>query len=228
MPVQAPAPAPAPAVPSNMQNFARGAGMGAGIGGLLGNMFMKNPASGAMNYLNQIPGAISPYYQPYINAGQGALGTLTDQYGQLISNPGQMMNQMGAGFQQSPGYQYNVQQSTNAANQAAAAGGMLGSPQEQQQLAQTTSGLADQDYYNYLDHVTGLYGQGLSGMSGINQMGYNASDQMAQTLASVLADQAGLSYSGQSDRNQQIGGSSAGIGALLGGLLLSPKMLALL
>jgi hypothetical protein len=171
----------------------------------------SNPADAAQPYLNQIPSTITPYYQPYIDAGQQALPTLMGQYNQLISNPAALMNQMGSSFSASPGYQYNVTQATNAANQAAAAGGMVGSPMEQQQLSTTVSGLANQDYYNYLNHVLGLYGQGMSGMSGINTMGYGASDELAKSLANALMSQANLAYSGQAAQNQAQGGMVGGL-----------------
>ena len=104
--------------------------MGATTGSAIGGLFAPwdNPFSGSMDYLNQIPGTITPYYNPYIQAGGRSLNTLENTYNQLLQNPGQTMNQIGSGFQASPGYQYNVQQATNAANQAAAAGGMASRP----------------------------------------------------------------------------------------------------
>jgi hypothetical protein len=168
------------------------------------NLF-NNPANKAQSYLNQIPGTITPYYQPYINAGTQDLGSLQQQLQMLINNPGGMMNKMGAGYQQSPGYQFNVEQATNAANQASAAGGMVGSPQEQQQLATTVTGLANQDYYNYLDHILNMYGMGMKGLGGVAKGGYMASNELAQSLANNLMSQAGLAYSGAANTNQAIG-----------------------
>lgn len=190
---------------------------GAAIGGLLSPSW-SNPYSQAQGYLQQIPGTITPYYQPYINAGQRSLGTLESTYNQLLQNPGQAMNQIGAGYQASPGYQYNVQQATNAANQAAAAGGMQGTMQEQQQLAGTVSGLANQDYYNYLNHALGLYGQGLSGLGGLNTMGYGASTGLAQSLKDVLESQSSAATAQQEAENQRNAAQSAGFGGLIGGI----------
>ncbi len=179
---------------------------GQGIGNLagaymLGNTSYANPADSAMGYLNQIPGTISPYYQPYINAGTGALNTLTGQYTNLINNPTQTMNQIGGTYQASPGYQWQVDQATSAANNAAAAGGMAGSPAEQQQLATTTNQLANQDYWNYVNHGMQQYNTGLSGEQDINHMGYQASNELAQSLANALMSQAKLSYAGTANQN---------------------------
>lgn len=196
-------------------------GNGGGFGGLaevLGGLFQSqqsNPANGAMQYLQGLPGQLKPYFQPYINAGQGALGQLQNQYGNLASNPGGAINQMGAQFEQSPGYNFNVQQQTNAANRAAAAGGMAGSPQEQQNLASTISGTANQDYYNWLSHAMDEQGMGLNGLQGINQMGYNASANLGEDLTNIGQSEAQLQYAGNVNQNQAQGG---GIGAMFGGL----------
>lgn len=168
--------------------------------GLFGSKY-KNPADAAMPYLNQIPGTIKPYYDPYIQAGQQSLGDLMTQYGQLMNDPGQKFAQLGQGFQQSPGYQFQYNQGMNAANSAAQAGGMAGTPYHQQNAANMASNLANQDFYNYMGNIQGLYGQGLQGASGINQMGYNASNELAQSLAAALMNQGGMAYAGQNNQN---------------------------
>ncbi len=50
------------------------------------DQIFPNPANKAQPYLDRVPDTIKPYYQPYINAGQNALGDLQGQYGAL-SNP---------------------------------------------------------------------------------------------------------------------------------------------
>ena len=148
-------------------------GLGAGLGQLFGGSG-GNPFDAASEYYNKIPGAINPYFKPYQEAGQNALSTLTGQYGNLINDPNGLMSRIGAGYQKSPGYDWQLNQGLQAGNNAAAAGGMLGSPQHQQNNQATAQGLANQDYYNYMNKALGLYGTGLSGLQGINQMGFNA------------------------------------------------------
>lgn len=231
----------------------------------------KDPSKGAMKYLNQIPGTISPYYQPYINAGQGALNSLTDQskqltdllpqlmsqysslsgmgpdvqaqYMKLMQDPTAVMNQIGQGYQASPGYNYQVSQATNAANKAAAAGGMLGSPQEQASLAHDITGMANQDYYNYINKglsqyntglqgATGLFNTGLQGQQGLynqginilgdlNKYGYGASNELANALSNNLASMAQLKYAGGANQNMANSGAMSGIMGLLG--MLGPS-----
>jgi hypothetical protein len=185
---------------------------------MLGNIFgTANPANAAMPYLNKIPGTISPLYQPFINAGQWALPQMETQYGSLINNPGGVMNKIGAGYQQSPGYQFNVDQATKAANSAAAAGGMAGSPAEQAALAQQVSGYANQDYNQYLQNALGMYGMGMQGLGGLYQTGYGASTGLAGDLASNLMNQANLAYTGKANQNQQRGGLWGNLAGMFGG-----------
>lgn len=178
--------------------------MGLGLFG--GGNSWTNPADAAMPYLDQIKGQMSKYLDPYFNAGKSALDMTQGQYGKLINDPTFMMNQIGKGYQASPGYQWQVGQATNAANNAAQAGGMVGSPQEQQELAGTVNGLANQDYYNYLNQALGQYQQGLGGMQDISHMGLNAGTSMAENLAQMLMSMANMSYAGAQNSNMHGGG----------------------
>ncbi len=194
------------------------------FGGLFGGGNQNNQyasSQAAMPYLNQIGTNITPYFNPYINAGQQALPQLQQQYGnllgegaglqnqynQLMNDPTSVMNKIGAGFQQSPGYQWQVNQSLGAANRAAAAGGMVGSPAEQQQIAGTVNQLANQDYYNYLNHgmsmyntglqgATNLYGMGLQGEQDLAHMGLSATNSLTDDLMSQYLSQASDAYAG--------------------------------
>jgi hypothetical protein len=188
----------------------------------------NDPSDAANKYLEQIGGAVGPYFDPYISAGKKTLADLMGQYGNLLSDPGALMNKFGQSFQESPGYKFNVDQALGAANRASAAGGMLGSPQQQQNLARTVTGLANQDYGNWMDRALGLYGRGLSGEEGINQMGFNASSQMAQALMDQLMSQASNAYAGGANRNQYEQDKNTGvwdsIAHAIGGLIPGPHI----
>jgi hypothetical protein len=193
-----------------------------GIGSILGSLFGAkggNPGDEAMKYLEQMSGKMGGYLNPYINAGLKDLDILQGQYGKLINDPGAMMAQFGKSFQQSPGYQFQVDQAKQAVNNAAAAGGNLGSMAEQANMANTINGLANQDYYNYLDRTLGLYGQGLHGMQDVYHTGYGASSQMANAIQRQLEQQAQAAYASQAAKNQQQGGFWGSIGGLAGNLI---------
>lgn len=221
----------------NNQNIWGGLG---NIGSGIANMFQSNPADAAKGYLNQIPGEMGGYLNPYINNGNQAYGylqpymqrgnnagnMLMGQYGAMTSNPGQFMNQIGQGFQQSPGYEFEQSQALGQANRAAAAGGMAGSPAEQQQIAGVSGQIANQDYYNYLNHAMDMFGQGMNGlqnMSGqgmnaaqnVYNTGYNASSDMANSLADYYMSQGNLGYAGAQNQNNSMLG---GLGSLASGL----------
>lgn len=221
--------------PQGTNSFMNNAMLMGGLGGIgagIGSFFTQNPADSAMPYLNQIPGLFNPYIQngqaaygnlsQYMNNGVQAGQMLMPQYNSLVNNPALMMNKIGSTFQQSPGYNWQVNQALGAANRAAAAGGMAGSPAEQQQIAGVTNQLANQDYYNYLNHALNLFGTGLSGLSnmygqgmGVGENIYNTGYGAAGDEASALMSQANLAYAGQQNQNQSMMG---GMGSLLSGL----------
>lgn len=190
----------------------------------LSNLFgghNKNPAKSAMPYLDQIPGQVSPYYQPYQQAGAGALADLQKQYGSLLNDPGAMYKKFGEGYQQSPGYQFKLQQGLDAANNASAMGGQLGTPQHQQLDTQVTQGIANQDFNDYMQNIMGLYGQGLQGEQGLNTMGYGANTDYAQMLAQLGGNKAQYAFGGQAGQNQMNSQSMSNLMGLIG--LLGPS-----
>lgn len=197
-------------------NFGKAAGYGSLGGGLAGMFFNGgNPAHDAMGQLNQIPGAISPYLSPYFNAGTGVLPQLGNQFNRLATNPGARMNAIGQNFQQSPGFQFSLQQALQGADHAAAAGGMAGSPQHEQQNMQIATQMGNQDYYNWLHDALGLYGTGLSGEQNMAQMGMGAGQSLADQIAQMLSAKSQLSYAGKANQNESTGGA---FGNILGGL----------
>lgn len=189
----------------------------------------SNPANAGMPYLEQVPGTVSPYYNPYINLGKAQTPGLEHQYHAAMRNPGGVENRIGAGYQESPGYQFSMQQALDASNNTAASGGMAGSPQHEQQNATLASNLADQDYYKYLENAMNLYKGGLQGSQGLFNTGYNASDALAKELSRNLYSEAGMQYAGQASQNaanQSMMGGLFGMGTSLGGDYMLGKMLA--
>ena len=197
-----------------MRMLGIGTGAGAAAGGLY-NLFNpgKNPATGASNMIGQIPGKTQQYYQPYMDAGKGALGNLQNEYKDLLA--GNTQGKLGANFKESPGYQFALNQALSGGSNAAAMGGQLGMPAHEQQNMGIAQGLASQDYDRYMQNQMGLYGRGLEGTQGLNTMGYNANTDFANLLANVMGKQADYSYQGQQGQNA---GRSQSIKDILGGL----------
>ncbi len=188
-----------------------------------------NPYKQAAPYYEQIPGQLHQYYDPYIEmggTGREQMGDLYQQYGAMAQDPGAYQAQLGAGFQEDPGYKWNLDQQLQAQNQAMAAGGMSGSPQSQQFAQELAGHLADQQYQQYMQNQMGIAGTGLQGQTGIAgtnlQFGFGASDQMAQNMQDYLYNRGNLAAGRAQDyRNRLQGGIGAGLGlgsSLLGGL----------
>jgi len=200
---------------SRMYGRAAGLGnIGAGLGQMFGGFFGGDPSKSAGKYLDQIPGQTGKYFDPFIGRGNRAGDILEGQYGNLLNDPSGMLNKIGQGYQQSPGFKFALQQAMQGAGHAAAAGGMAGSPQHEQQSMGLATNLANQDYNSWLQNALGLYGQGLSGEQNMYGVGFDASKSQADQIAQALAARSQLDYASRANRNQSIGG---GIGSLIGG-----------
>jgi hypothetical protein len=188
-------------------DFIKYGGLASGIGPIAGGLYGlfggggKNPADAAMPYLNQIPGVGHQYYDPWINQGINAMGQTSGVYNQMTMNPGDYYNKIASGYKQSPGYQFKLQQGLGAAGNAAAAGGMAGSPQHQQQATSVAEGIANQDFNDYLNQVLGINRTGLQGQENAQNRGYGASQGLSDLLGSNLAQQANLAFQGQAGEN---------------------------
>ena len=189
-----------------------------------GSSNYQNPADSAMPYMEQIPGTITPYYQPYIDWGQQAGNSMAQQYGEMATNPQDYYNSMMSGYTESPAYQYNYDQAMQQQQGAAAAGGYTGTYYDQQQQAKNSTGLLAQDQQQYYNNVTGAQRYGLQGQSHMFDTGYKASNTLATMLGQNLAEEAGLQYKGTSfedqmkaqQRNNRMGLLGTTIGATAG------------
>jgi hypothetical protein len=201
------------------------------------NYFFPNPADEAMPYLDQIPGNLQQYFKPYIQSGQRALPKMESEYDKLMGNLpgiqgkfGEMMNdptgflqKMGAGYQQSPGFQNNLKNALTAAMNMAGAGGMAGTPQAQQSGADIAEQMSQRDFQDYLKNALGIFGMGLEGESGlygngleglgkIGEMGFKGATSLAEDLAQALMSEAQMKYAGQANQNNLLGSIFSKIG----------------
>lgn len=170
---------------------------------LIGGSKGQNPGEAANKVLDQVPGTIKPYYEPYINQGQQAGNKLNDYYSQMLDDPGALYSKFGQGYKESPGYQFKLQQALNAGQNASAAGGMAGTPQNQYQQMGIAEGFANQDYEEYMKHIMDLFGGGISGNQKFQEQGYGASMGLGDSLANNLGSQAQYKYAGEDFKNKQ-------------------------
>lgn len=188
-----------------------GAGRDQGLSALGQNY---DRARGDLN--TQYAGAIDRL-NPYNDAGQNALGTYQGSLGL-----GGQANRDAAvsAFRQAPGYQYAVDQATDAVARRASALGALGSGNTMQAISDRAQNMADQGYRDWQGQVSGLatLGQQAAGA----QAGMQT--QLGNSLASLGQNQgrdtAGL-YTDAAAREAGLYGQEAGVHNQLAGLGLN-------
>ena len=177
---------------SSIPGFAKMFGFGGG----------KNPSDAASKQLNKIPGQMGQYYNPYIKQGQEVNPYLQDLFKGITGNPGEMLNKIGSGYQQSPGYQNTLKAATGGVNNAAAAGGMLGTPLHQQAGADIAGNVANKDYGDYMKNALGLFDTGAAGLGNLSNQGFDASKGMGDMQAQLQSALAGYGFGGQHAQNE--------------------------
>ncbi len=123
----------------------------------------------AMGYMDQGLNAARPQYDKaislyddYVNQG----GAANKAYGDAIGLGGQDgYDRTVDSFRTGPGYQFAVDQATEAAKRNASSLGMLGSGNTMMAIADRSQGLADQQWRSYLDDLFRASGQGLQATS---------------------------------------------------------------
>lgn len=154
----------------------------------------EDPSKEANKYLDQIPEAMRPYFEKYINSGNKNLGDLNSLYDQSTNDPSGVINKIGGGYKESPGYQFRLHNALTAGTNAAAAGGMAGSPQHQFQGMETANNMAGEDYDKYMTNALNQYNNGVSGKSHLNDQGFDASKSFGEHLGSLLGTKAQIGY----------------------------------
>lgn len=176
-----------------------------------GRSFLESFQGGG---LDDIPGYLEKYMGPYNKAGMDSLPGLQNQYNQLLGNPGDFMNKMGSNYQQSPGFKFAMEQALQGGNNAAAAGGMAGSPMHQQQNMQMATNLANQDFNKWIQQAMGLYGRGLSGQENLYNVGAHMGQGMGEDMSQYLMSKAMMDYAREANDNQFWGGLVGGVGGI--------------
>lgn len=161
----------------------------------------SDPSKAADKYLKQIPDMAHGIYDPWMQQGQRLGGSLEDQYHALMRDPGGRLNEIGGGYQQSPGFKFALQQALQGAGNAAASGGMAGSPAHEQQNMGLATNLANQDYNQWLQNAMQMYSQGLQGGQGMYGTGAGMSNNLAGMLSGNMQDRASNAFSGANWKN---------------------------
>lgn len=186
-------------------------GNNAGIGTEQGAM---NSASG---YYGNVMPALQSYWDPSLNAGNSAINTL----GSTLGTNGQPANY--SSFYNMPGYQWAVNQGTQAIDRQAAAMGSAYTPNTMDAVGQYVTGTAMQDYNTYINQLlqTGALGQqgatALSaGQMGVAQGLTGAQLNTAQNIAGLQVGDGTAGANAQAQLMSYLTGNGGALQSLLG------------
>lgn len=172
------------------------------LSNLFGGGGNDSPMNSANQYLNQIPGVAHQGYDDYVNAGKDASGKTKTQYEDMINDPTGFINKLMEGYKTSEGYNFQKDQLTKELGNAAAAGGIAGTPQDQMNQGQGIQKLLSADMQQFLQNVLGRYDKGLEGEEGVATRGYDASGKLTDALGGALNQQGGLAFQDQQQKNK--------------------------
>ena len=195
-------------------NLLGGNGGASAINGLLkGGLgyLLNQPNTKGAGAITNATNAAQANFAPYLQAGQAA----ESQISNLLGNNG-TVNQQAAQqqFQNTPGYQFALNQGLGAVNAQAALGGNPLSGNTYEALNNYAQGTADQTYNNYVQNLSnqasgGLTAAGGSGTAGL--AGASALSQLDQNNASAKNTAIGTALGGLFPSGQSIQQLLAGL-----------------
>lgn len=178
------------------------------MGGLT-NMFSNGQSNGyqdeSASYQRGMDQA-NQYYSPYLQAGQSAIPQYQNWINQM---QGQQNGNWMKDYQESPYAKYLTQTETNAQNNAAAGGGLLGSGANQKAnmtLANNISSADMQNYFNNMQSQNQMIGGGLNNLMG---NGFQGAQGISNLIAQLMTGQ-GNAQGHQDVANQQAKNSMLG------------------
>lgn len=204
------------------------AGVGAGAigGGMAVQSYFSNKSASATRkaqaaaaeQMRQARNQAIGYQMPYEAAGRGGLNVLSGLLtGNQYDAQGNISNTLGndqrnALFKTSPGYQFRVDQAMKNAQSSQAAHQGLLSGGAMKELSDYSSGMASDEYGNYVNQLQGLAGIGQNAATNMGNYAINAGGQIAN-----YTQQGGMAAANNyAQQGSIIGG---GLSQLGGGLL---------
>lgn len=180
-----------------------------------GSALINQGEADSLGAYNQAIGA----YQPWVDSGNNARG----MYDNALGLNGADGNAAATGaFQAGPGFQFALDQGTQAALRGASAAGMLNSGNTLTALQDRGNGLANQEYGSWLDRLAGNSAQGLQAAGGQAQGYGNIGALYQNTTGDRLSLNSGVTQGLMGANNQWASGMEANNqarGSFLGGLL---------
>ena len=161
-------------------------GAAGGVVSGISSIFASNAQQDAANKANaQLGGTLSNItdsQKPYTTAGNQAISTMSND---VANGTGFAKAFNMNDFYNDPGYQFTLQQGTNAVNNSAAAKGGLLSGAAAKGLANYTTGLANQTYGDAFNRYMQNRQQGYNELSGIANLGQSATQNVNNAALNV-------------------------------------------
>jgi hypothetical protein len=167
---------------------------------------VQQATDGSLDFLRESRDIARGDLAPYRDAGLADYNTLRGQ--------------IGTSFQASPGYEFARGEGIRAIDQAASARGMLGSGGRLRELMRYGTGVANQEYGNWLSRLQGLAGVGQTASGQSASLAQGAGQNMAGVNMQGGNALAGLIQQGGAARaagtvgtaNALLGGANTGLG----------------
>lgn len=212
-------------------------GLLSGLGGILGGNETNKAAKRNQEALDAFKTEGMGYIDQADSAGRGYLGQISDMYSPLARlgvQSGEMYgNALGlngaagneaarAAFQTGPGYQFALDQGLQALERGAASQGRLQSGQTGLDFINYATGLANQEYGNWMDRLAnpGILQTGLAGQAGalsdLANLAVNTGDRRLNVSSEVLNGMLNVNNQKAQGNQQMIGGGLSGLGSAAG------------
>jgi hypothetical protein len=178
--------------------------------GLFGS---DKPYKKAMHEYRRYADQAAAAQQPYMNAGNAALGDY-QTWLQGMQDPSDYVNNLMGDYQESPYARYLQQQSLNSAQNAASASGLMGSTPLMQQIQQNASNISSGDMNQWLQNVLGINTQYGQGQQNLMQGGQNAANALSGIYNNMGQNMGQAAYGAANARNQDWGRLIGTIGSM--------------
>jgi hypothetical protein len=152
-------------------------------------------------------GNINAIYNPQVSLGNSAMSALGSAEGLNGAAPNY------SGFENMPGYQFAVQQGTQAIDRSAAASGSAYTPNTQAAVGQYVTGTAMQDYNTYIQQLMGSAGLGAAA----NQQLTGAQLETGTNISQLQQNSGQAAATGVSSAANAVGGAIGGLANSLTG-----------
>lgn len=199
-----------------------------GAVGLAGGALQSGAAGKAADNAQRDLSLAVPQLQQNYNTSVGAFSpfsdvsklSLQDQQDLLGLNGQEAATAAMSKFQQSPGYQFSMDQGMRAIDAGAASKGLLHSGATIKAEQTFGTGLANQEFGNYYNRLMGLSGMGLTAAGGIA----TAANNLGAGIEGNAQSQATTALGAGNAQSSIFGNTASGLGSSINGLFANPNV----